>query len=93
MKSKKKEPGGGLSTITRYVPVDVSLYPEEIQVEGYHYYRFYCRPLYVVYEKYKNGVHLGYYVLPDQKEIFNFNSMVDHVEKKTTGQTLCQPQL
>ncbi len=91
MKSKAAVKGGG--ELTRYEPEDLELYPEEIQVEGCHYYRFYCRPLWIVYEKYKNGVHLGYYVLPDQKEIFHFNSMITYVEKKTTGETLCVPCL
>ena len=74
----------------RYVPVDEAVYPEEGEDEGTLFYRFWCRPLFVVYQRYRNGVSLGYTVYPEGKEIFLFDQMVKYVEAKQRGEVLCQ---
>lgn len=69
----------------RYVPIDEELYPEVGEDGEVRFYRFWCRPLWVVYEKYRNGVKLGYLILPQGKEIFLFDRMVAYAEGIGTG--------
>lgn len=75
----------------RYVPIVEEDYPEIVENNGITYYRFWCRPFFIVYEKIKNNVILGYYVLPVQKDIFTFQSMISHAEQINSGETLCKP--
>lgn len=87
MKAKKSSPSQSLDV--RYVPVDEDLYPEVGEDGDITFYRFWCRPLFIVYEKYKNGVKLGYVVFPDGKDIFQFNLMVSYAESINRGETVC----
>jgi hypothetical protein len=90
VKAKGTSKGG--EDITRYDPIDGQAYPERVEAEGVEFFLLYCRPNFIVYEKYKNGVKLGYYVLPSEKDIFNFQTMLNYVET-LKGKTLCKPRL
>jgi hypothetical protein len=86
-----KAKGSKPVTALVYKPIDESTYPVELVDGDNVYWRIWCRPETIVYEKYKNGVRLTYLVLPEEKEIFNLNSLITYVEnKKTTGQVLCR---
>ena len=74
----------------RYVPVDGDTYPEEAEDEGTRFYRFWCRPLFVVYERYRNGVKMGYTVYPEGRDIFLFDQMVKYAENITGTQNMCR---
>lgn len=89
MKAKVSTP----QTDARYKPIDEETYPEEIAVEGFEYHRFYCRIHFIVYEKYRNGVKLGYLIFPGSKEIFSFQMMIEYVESIKSTETLCKSYL
>jgi hypothetical protein len=77
------------SGIVRYKPIDEDTYPVNIHDPPYFYWRFYCQPNFIVYEKYKNNVKLGYVVLPGEVELFRFESMIAYVEKTKFNEVLC----
>jgi hypothetical protein len=72
----------------RYVPIDEELYPEQGEDEGVIFYRLWCRPHFVVYQKYKNGVMMGYTVYPEGRDIFLFDQMIKYAEA-INGPVLC----
>lgn len=73
----------------RYRPIDEGTYPEQLDSGDISYYRFYCGKLFIVYEKYRNNVKLGYLIVPGEKEIFHFERMLKYVEEIKAGETLC----
>lgn len=75
-----------------YRPCFPDEYPEHIVTDNYEYFRFWCLPTCVVYEKYRGQVRLSFYILPDQKDIFKFEEMVTYAESHK-GYTVCKPQL
>ena len=75
---------------TRYAPIDPDTYPEEIETKEFKYFRLWCRPLYIVYEVYKNGTRVNFLIFPGSREVFQFNAMEKIVESITKGETLCK---
>jgi len=74
----------------RYIPIDEDLYPETAEDNGVIFYRFWCRPHFIVYEKAKNGVRLGYLIMPMEKELYPFDAMVSFCEGLRGGQEICK---
>lgn len=75
------------------VPIDPDQYPEVLEDGEYIYYRFWCTKHFITYEKYKNSVRVMFLVLPSEKEIFTFNSLVNYVEGTKGTEVLCYPKL
>ena len=76
----------------RYIPIDQDRYPETAEDNGVVFSRFWCRPGFIVYEKSKNGIRLGYLVFPGEIEIYPFSSMVAHCEGLREKVVLCHPE-
>lgn len=74
----------------RYKPIDEDRYPVQLWDGDMFYWRFWCRPEFIVYEKYKNNIRLGYLILPTEKEVFNFNQLENYVQTiKPGGEIMC----
>ena len=87
MKAKTKPKGQLLEA--RYKPIDESEYPEMIKTKEFVYYRLWCRPYFIVYEKYRNGVRVGFYIFPGGVEKFQFKAMETYAEAIRSGELLC----
>jgi hypothetical protein len=85
----KAKTGSSKGTEIRYKPVDETTYPVQLVYGEFYYWRFWCRPNFIVYEKYRNNVKLGYLILPDEKELFRFDQMLAYVETIKTTENLC----
>lgn len=92
MRAKKPKPKSKDDPVYLFRPIEPEEYPEFVESELFTYYRFWCLPSCIVYEKYRGQIRLSYYILPDQKEIFSFDKMVEYAENHH-GPKLCHPQL
>lgn len=81
-----------LSKVWVYRPIVEDDYPEFVETENYTYNRLWITLNRVIYEKYRNGIRVSFHILPEQKDIFNFNAMVEYVEA-ATGPPLSKPEL
>jgi hypothetical protein len=88
----KAKTGSNKATEIRYKPIDEEQYPVQLIDGEFFYWRIWCRPNFIVYEKYKNNVKLGYLILPDEKELFRFDQMLAYVETIKTTENLCVRQ-
>lgn len=75
-----------------YRPINPQLYPEFADDGQFQYFRFWCTINRIVYEKYCNGIRVSFIVMPERKDIFNFDPLVIYVESQR-GPDLCRPQL
>jgi hypothetical protein len=86
----KAKTGSSKAVDIRYKPIDETLYPVQVVDGEMFYWRIWCRENFIVYEKYKNNVKLGFVIFPGGKELFHFTSMVSYAESiKTTGEVVC----
>lgn len=87
----KAKTGSSKSIDVRYTPIDETTYPVQVVDGEYFYWRFWCQKNFIVYEKYKNNVRLGYLIIHDQteKEVFTFNSMVNYCEALVGKEQMC----
>jgi hypothetical protein len=89
----KAKTGSNKGVEVRWSPIDEETYPVQLIDGQYFYWRFYCGKFFIVYEKYKNNVKLGYLVLPQEKELFQFQSMINYVEGVKSGEIVCVSKL
>lgn len=75
-----------------YRPINPAMYPEFVSDGQFQYFRFWCTVNRITYEKFHGEVRLGFVVMPEQKHIFNFDSLVAYVESQT-GPAVCKSVL
>lgn len=89
-KSKKQRQSKSDNDDWRIRPLDEEEYPWHIETDNFIYDRFYCTLTRIVYIKYKGDVRVSYYILPEQKDIYDFYQMIKYVDSKKDGETLCK---